>query len=555
MKPEVLARHDERPQIAALPDGSLWGVSVLLASRQQRLMRRTSDDGGRTWSAPDPLLDLPAEPGRWGGCLVLVDRDAEVHAFLVNDRNTHVFRNPLDDDPPRPLPMAERRIDIWHTRTAGGRSEWQDLKRIWKGYTGSINGVIQLESGRIVLPFAFQTGRTWQDRGEGLDAFWYVGQSSTTAVYSDDDGATWHRSPSELKVQTPSIGLYGAIEPVIIQLKNGRVWMLIRTQLGRFYESFSEDGRAWSQPVPSRLISSDSPGGLARLPDGRIVLFWNKCLRYPYAHGGRHVLHAAVSDDEGVTWHGHREVFRDPMRHEPPPPGGDHGTAYPFPKALPDGRVLVTTGQGKGRVAVVSVDPDWLCERRQATDFSDGLDAWSVFGTRGVGLEAQPDGGDGRVLSIARTEAEWPATAVWNFPLMRSGRMDLRLRVSEGFGGAVLLTDHFSVPFDPEDELNAVFCLGLGSDRSANGGEKLEVDRGYDLRLEWDVERRECRWYLDERQAGVLPMRRETDGPCYLRLKATGSPGQGGIAVERVAVERARPEGDLEWPTGRTQTR
>ena len=109
---------------------------------------------------------------------------------------------------------------------------------------------MQLRGGRIVLPFAMLTHRTWRDRGEGLDAFWFAGTSSTTAVFSDDGGETWQQAPAELKVQTPSIGTYGAVEPVALELADGRAWMLIRTQVGRFYESFSDDGARWSRPRP-----------------------------------------------------------------------------------------------------------------------------------------------------------------------------------------------------------------------------------------------------------------------------------------------------------------
>ncbi len=538
MKPICLAQLDERPQIAVLPGGDLWGLSILQESPEQKLMHRTSADGGRTWSEPEALFDLPADPGRWGGCLVLVDREDEMHVFLVNDRNTGVFRHPSVENQPGPLPIVDRRIDIWHRRTVAGRSRWEDLKRIWTGYTGSINSVIQLESGRIVLPFACQTGRTWQDRGDGLDAFWYVGGSNTTAVYSDDGGTSWDLSPSVLKVQTPSIGLYGGVEPVIIQLKDGRVWMLIRTQLGRFYESFSKDGATWSHPEPSRLINSDSPGGFARLADGRMVLFWNKCLRYPYAHGGRHVLHAAVSDDEGATWRGHREVLRDPMRHEPPPPDGDHGTAYPFPRAQPDGSVLVTTGQGKGRVAVVRVEPDWLCETCQETDFSDGLEDWSTFGTRGVELISHPEDPVRQILQVVREDVEWPAAAVWNFPMIPRGSLSLRIRLSGGSGGgAILLTDHYSVPFDPEDEFNALYRLRVGGGEGDSDRLELGFDRWHDLALRWETALRQCRVALDGEEITTLPLLRETTGPCYLRLKATGEPGSGGLTIEGVKVE------------------
>src|SRR5690606_36601780 len=118
---------------------------------------------------------------------------------------------------------------------------------------------------------------------------------------------------------------YGGVEPVVIEHLDGRVWMLIRTQMGRFYESHSNDrGNTWSPFVPSPITSSDSPAGLLRMPDDRLVLLWNNNRRHPYAQGSRQVLHAAVSEDDGRTWCGGREILRDPARNQPPPPGGDH---------------------------------------------------------------------------------------------------------------------------------------------------------------------------------------------------------------------------------------
>ena len=55
------------------------------------------------------------------------------------------------------------------------------------------------------------------------------------------------------------------------------------------------------------------------------------------------VLHAAVSNDEGRTWRGYREIARDPARNEPPPPNGDHGVSYPFASLTADGRVINET--------------------------------------------------------------------------------------------------------------------------------------------------------------------------------------------------------------------
>ena len=553
MKPVCVAQFDERPRIAALPDGSLLGCYVRGDTRVQAVEARSSRNNGHTWGDPEVLVALPTEPGRWGGWEVLVDREGELHLFLMNDRGTRVFANPSDEGQVEHLGIQERRLDIWHCKTEHGRETWQAPKRIWKGYTGSINSVIQMREGRIVLPFARLTPRTWHDRGEGLDAFWFVGTSSSTAIYSDDGGDTWQYSPSELKVQTPSIGTYGAVEPVILQLLDGRVWMLIRTQVGRLYESFSEDGSLWSRPRPTPLISSDSPVGLVRLPDDRVVLMWNKCQRFPYAHGGRHVLHAAVSEDEGQTWIGQREVVRDPLRHEPPPPRGDHGTAYPYPTVMSDGKVIMTTGQGKGRIAIVVVDPDWLYETRQETDFHDGLEEWSIFGCKGVELQPHPDEPEAQVLSIARVEEEWPATAVWNFPAGARGQVRVDLCLQEGFGGAqVMLTDHFSVPFDPEDSFQALFIAEISAEGELPGCEPLDPGRWYRVELQWDCGARTCGVLVEGRKVADLPLLRETTGPCYLRLKADGASASryprsasateegegGGFLVQRIEVDR-----------------
>lgn len=355
---------------------------------------------------------------------------------------------------------------------------------------------------------------------------------SCRALYSDDAGDTWHLASADLRTPVPNLLTYGANEPVVIELKDGRVWMLIRTQMGHLYESFSKDGSAWSQPRPTRLISSDSPVGLIRLKDGRIVLLWNCCLRFPYAYGGRHVLHAAISEDEGLTWRGYREAFRDPYRNQAPPPQIDFGTAYPFPALTKDGKVIFYTGQGPGRRGLVLLDPEWLYETKQKEEFSTGLDEWSIFGTKGVDLAPHPEKGGAQVLRICKTHGDWPASAVWNFPFGARGRLRMKLSLKPGFGGAmVLITDHFSVPFDEEDEFYALYKLQIGP-------EKLDTDRCYNVQFDWDCAKHECRVSLDDRRVAVLPQLRMSDGACYLRLRSTAEQmDNAGLLVEYVEAD------------------
>jgi len=537
--PALVAHFSETMRLVLLPDGALMGIYLQTAGGGQEVDARYSKDDGATWSEPVTLLKLPSGMGVWAGQEALVDHSGEVQLFLLNDASTGVLHSG-EARRPKPAQMRKRHLDIWHTKSVDGTKSWQPLKRIWEGYTGSLNSVIQLRGGRIVLPFSYLTPRTWGDRGGGFDDFTFMGHYDSTVLYSDDEGNTWHLSPSHLEVPVPDIvSAYGAIEPVVLQLKDGRAWMLIRTQMGRFYESFSSDGINWSVPLPTSIISSDSPAGLLRLKDGRILLLWNDCQRYPYAHGGRQVLQGAVSSDEGRIWHGYREVVRDPLRSQPPPANGDFGTAYPFPTLTKDGKVLLHTGQGKGRNFLVFLDPRWLDETRQVSDFSKGLNNWSVFGTRGVGLVPDPGKPGAKVLSLCKADANWPAGAVWNFPNGKEGRLRLRIMVKSGFKGVLMcLTDQFSPPFDAEDRFYNLFNLRIGPGGQLPNGTKIALDRWHNLELRWDCKERNCQVIVDGRQLEMIPLLRETSGVCYLRLRsiARGKDDRG-ILVESVSAE------------------
>lgn len=536
LRPIAPGIFTERPKIVRLPDGTL----LAFTSAPRQVIARTSIDHGETWSAETTLLSLVDWPPGIGGVTeALVDQAGELHLFL------------LDQWRPDHRGEGERggvgtyhghRIDIWYVRSRCGRTEWSKPRCIWQGYTGALNSVIQTRSGRILLPFSYYTPRTWADRGTGLDAFTFTGSFDCVALGSDDGGETWILS-NPLRIPTPDITYaYGACEPVVLELMNGGVWMLIRGQTGRFWESrlaADGDGITWSRPIPTRIISSDSPAGLVRLDDGRIVLLWNACLRHPYAYGGRQVLHAAIASDDGVTWRGVREVARDPLRHLPPPASGDHGTAYPFPVVTADGAVLVCTGQGEGRTILARLAPEYLLETVQRTSFEDGLEDWSVFGTRGVGPVPHPDRAGARVLRLQRLDAEFPAAAVWSFPLGHTGHLRLRLRFEPGSQGLLLgLTDHFSTPFDEEDLLNAVFAARLQQGSDEEEGVGIEPGVWHELVLAWNQTGSACAVRLDNAIVTSLPRLRRGDGVCYLRLRTIATaPEAGGVLLESVEAD------------------
>jgi hypothetical protein len=519
-----------------LPDGRVIALSVARSSdRQQTMQGRYSTDQGEKWSEPQDLFQWPREEGGFGLFDALVDNKGEIHIWILGDANSGILY-PKEQEAVATRPGEI--LDIWYARSRYGRTKWDTPKPIWKGHGSDLLSVIQLRKGRLLLPFAYAKPRTWSNRGGGFLDFTFVGAYSVSSVYSDDDGETWMQSANELVVQTPDLGTYGADEPVVLELKDGRVWMLMRTQRGRFYESFSSDGGAtWSASQPSKLISSDSPAGLARLKDGNILLFSNACLRYPYAYGARNVLHVAISEDEGKTWRGFREVTRDPLRNDPPSSHNDYGLAYTFPTVLTDGRILFSNWVESGRQRTFRrFDPKWIYETRQATDLSKGMDDWSIFGSKGVTL--QTDAGGAKVLEIRKEDKDWPAAAVWNFPIGSKGTLKLQMKVQPGFGGARLgLTDHFSVPWDLEDQFYNVFDLVIGPDGEIVRGTKLSPGAWHDVVLDWDTSARHCRITIDGKSAGIVEDDRKSTGINYLRLHSIAQQPDQGLQVRAVSAD------------------
>lgn len=496
---------------------------------------QTSGDGGNTWSEKVFAYDGP--PAN----LPLLDQDGEYHVFPMVARKEGEGKTIAVDF----------FIDVWHVRTTGGGKVWEAPQRIFAGYVGSLNSVMQLRSGRIILPFA-----EWLPNiPEGPP----LGPNRVTCVYSDDGGATWQKSPSQLSAPcyTDFNGSgYGACEPVLLELQDGRVYMLARTETGRLYESWSPDGIAWEPLRPSRFLGTDAPAGLLRLNDGRILLFYNACEKPPRVegagvYGGRDALIAAVSEDEGKTWRGFREVYRDPTRNESPQKNGDRGTAYPMPYRAPDGQVLLVSGQGRSG-ATLRLDPEWLLATHQETDFSQGLEDWSVFTSfgpvanwwqdrrQGPALVAHPTQADAKVLQLRRADDEAGDGAVWNFPMGRKGMLRLRLMLQEGFGGAVIsLLDRFFDPTDPSAETEAIFTMPITPAGNISLAKRLAPGAWHDLTLDWDLAQQVCAVAVDGEAVAYLKQAyREPLGINYVRFRSTaeGRDPQG-LLLERVSVD------------------
>ncbi|MEP6671094.1 MAG: exo-alpha-sialidase [Chthoniobacter sp.] len=265
------------PALVKLADGAVMSVYSTPTSYagkpgQCYLAGRITRDGGKTWEAERELTRLPE--GRAAHPTVRRTRDGTIHLFFLGYRNFAWDRQTGN-------PTEATRSDLWTVRSRDEGQTWSAPQRIFEGYTGSTNGAEESQDGHLVVPFSHYVAQP--------------GRLASRAVVSQDGGQTWKLS------NTLDIGgagdHEGALEPCVLELKDHRLWMLIRTSRKFFWESFSTDGGlTWSEAKPTTIDSSHSPGHVIRLADGRLALAWNPSTNQ------RRELHLALSEDEGRTW-------------------------------------------------------------------------------------------------------------------------------------------------------------------------------------------------------------------------------------------------------------
>jgi predicted neuraminidase len=204
------------------------------------------------------------------------------------------------------------------TSTDDGQT-WSEPRRLPDGILGPIkNKPVQLANGDILSPTSTEN--------EG----WRVHFERST-----DGGATWTETAPVNDGKT-----IGAIQPSILQHKDGKLQAVGRTQQGKVFTIESDDqGKTWG---PMSLMDVPNPNSgidALTLTDGRFVLVYN------HTPKGRTPLNIAVSTD-GREW---RNVVT--LENEP----GEF--SYPAVIQSHDGLLHVTYTWKRTRVRHVAVDP------------------------------------------------------------------------------------------------------------------------------------------------------------------------------------------------------
>ncbi len=251
-----------------------------------------SADGGRTWGRPREIV--------------------------ANDGGSNVMSVSLLRLKSGRLALFYLRKDSWlecrpYLRTSDDEgATWSEPRRIGSapGYFVLNNDrVVQLASGRLIVPLAWHRSRGEDpETSRSFDA-----RAIDIWLLSDDDGATWREARTwwALPVVTGS----GLQEPGVVELGDGSLLCFARTDQGQQWEMRSTDGgERWTAPVAGPLASPLSPASIKRLPgsDRLLAVYNDHSGRFAFPKGKRTPLVAAVSDDGGRTWTGHRAIEDDP---------------------------------------------------------------------------------------------------------------------------------------------------------------------------------------------------------------------------------------------------
>ncbi len=265
------------------PKGRLWAAWVGNGdSPNGFFMLGTSDDDGKTWSKPRVVID-PTDPPNAPQRRALVGNlwtDPLGRLWCFFDQSLGYF---------------DGRCGDWFIRCDdpdAAEPVWTKPVRFADGCT--LNKPTVLSNGDWLLPVSLWTRdrigpAILKEAHHDLDAI-----RMANVFASTDQGKTWVRRGG---VAFPGTDFD---EHMIVERKDGSLWMLARTKQGISESLSSDKGATWSEPQPSAIQNPSARFFIRRLASGKLLLVKNGPItaRLPR----RSNLKAFLSDDDGQTW-------------------------------------------------------------------------------------------------------------------------------------------------------------------------------------------------------------------------------------------------------------
>ena len=275
------------PSITVSPKGRLWvawHTGDTTEGDENGMLVLSSGDGGATWTSPLFAIDPPGplrilDPGLW------TDPSGKVWLFYAQLYG-----------------MWDGRAGVWAMHPVDperAETDWTPARRLCDGFMK--NKPIVTQSGTWLLPSEFMNcdpfgGRLGAATGVPKEFQHQLKEFRAANVFaSTDQGQTVNfLGRAEIPPKDRD-----CTENMVIERRDGTLWMLVRVRYG-LAETFSADGgRTWTPLRPSSIQNPSSRFFIGRLKSGAMLLVKNGPVD---VKTGRKQIMAFVSDDEGQTW-------------------------------------------------------------------------------------------------------------------------------------------------------------------------------------------------------------------------------------------------------------
>ena len=295
LRPVPERLRDERrgfqsaPSLTVSPKGRLWvawHTGDTTEGDENGMVVVSSGDGGDTWTPPLFAIDPPGplrilDPGLW------TDPDGKVWLFYAQLYG-----------------MWDGRAGVWAMQPVDpedANTAWTPARRLCHGYMK--NKPIVTHDGTWLLPSEFMNGKPWGGR---------LGASKPIPPEFVFDMPEYHAAnvfASKDKGRTVTFLGRAQIPPkdrdctenMVVERKDGSLWMLVRTKYGIGETVSTDGGKTWTEVKPSAIQNPNSRFFIGRLKSGALLLVKNGPTDKRI---GRSRITAFVSDDDGATWLG-----------------------------------------------------------------------------------------------------------------------------------------------------------------------------------------------------------------------------------------------------------
>jgi len=255
------------PSMTITPEGRLWATwftgRTPAEDFNSYVVAATSADKGKTWEEVT-VVDADA-----GGPV----RNFDPQLWIAPDKTLWFFWA-------QTIVNSNSLFGVWAMKTTDVESRnpvWTAPKRLADGVM--LCKPVVLSSGEWALPISL-----WRR------------DNSTRMAVSADNGRTWTiRGTCNVPVKIRQFE-----EPMLVERKDGSLWMLMRNMSGSIGESISMDrGNTFPECKPSSIRHTNSRFFIRRLASGNLLLVKHGPIKMDT---GRTHLMAFISKDDGGSW-------------------------------------------------------------------------------------------------------------------------------------------------------------------------------------------------------------------------------------------------------------